>query len=54
MTREEMQLVAILTWKRLVRAECQLHLMQTSVSKKKKGFSNWKNAREKRKAILKA
>ena len=24
-----MQLVAILTWKRLVRAECQLHLMQT-------------------------
>ena len=47
-----MQLVAILTWKRLVRAECQLHLMQTQ-RLQKKGFSNWKNAMEKKKRFQK-
>ena len=44
-----MQLVAILTWKHLVRAECQLHLMQTQRLQKKDfltGKMHWRKRRD--------
>ena len=45
-----MQLVAILAWKHLVRAECQLHLMQTQRLRKKKDFltgkMQWRKRRD--------
>ena len=52
MTRVEMRFVAILAWKHL-RVECWLHLMQTQ-RLRKNGFSNWKNAMEKKETISKA